>query len=274
MGQINQKWRAASLVRCATSGLARLLRIPEQQIALRFEVKQGPRINGVMKHKNSHLLVGYWSRLRQGRQVPDQTDIDPRQIKRLLSYTFILDCEIVARPIYRLAGTGLCERFGFELKGSGFLAHWESQSGMALAPLLRQALKLRQPVCLSSIAVTADNGMVELETTLTPVSFNGGEPRRFFGLVQLMSDPTPLLGHAIAYERLIASQLIQEDEDHQDQSLPPPPPPSVITRAHPKAPYLRLVISQDHPSLSAFGSDWLEALSRPAANNDELSLSS
>ena len=47
-----------------------------------------------MKHKNSHLLVGYWSRLRKGREVPDQTDIDPRAIKRLLSYTFILDCEI------------------------------------------------------------------------------------------------------------------------------------------------------------------------------------
>ena len=151
-----------------------------------------------MKHKNSHLLVGYWSRLRAGRDVPDQTDIDPRAIKRLLSYTFILDCENPARPIYRLAGTALCERFGFELKGTGFLAHWESQSGLALASLLRQALKLRQPVCLSSIAATADNGMVELETILTPVSFNGGEPTRFFGLVQMLSDPTPLLGRAIA----------------------------------------------------------------------------
>ena len=89
-----------------------------------------------MKHKNSHLLVGYWSRLRKGRDVPDQTDIDPRAIKRLLSYTFILDCENPARPLYRLAGTALCERFGFELKGTGFLAHWESQSGLALVSLL------------------------------------------------------------------------------------------------------------------------------------------
>ena len=110
-----------------------------------------------MKHKNSHLLVGYWSRLRNGRDVPDQTDIDPRQIKRLLSYTFILDCENPSRPVYRLAGTALCERFGFELKGTGFLAHWESQSGLSLASLLHQSLKLRQPICLSSIAATADN---------------------------------------------------------------------------------------------------------------------
>ena len=232
-----------------------------------------------MKHKNSHLLVGYWSRLRAGRDVPDQTDIDPRAIKRLLSYTFILDCANPSRPVYRLAGTALCERFGFELKGTGFLAHWESQSGLALAQLLRQSLKQCQPVCLSSIAATADNGMVELETILTPVSFNGQEPKRFFGLVQMLSDPTPLLGRAIAYERLIASQLIQEDEPlpHYDQNIPPPPPPpSMTVRPHPKAPYLRLVASQDHPHLSAFGAGdilqkMFDAFARlgAAANTDD-----
>jgi hypothetical protein len=212
-----------------------------------------------MKHKNSHLLVGYWSRLRKGREVPDQTDIDPRAIKRLLSYVFILDCENPARPLYRLAGTGLCERFGFELKGTSFLGHWESQSGLSLASLLRQALKVGQPLCLSSIAATADNGMVELETILTPVSLNGGAPTRFFGMVQMLSDPAPLLGRSIAYERLIGSQLIQEDEPlpcyDQDQDMPPPPPPPMMNlRAHPKAPYLRLVVSQERPALLNFGS--------------------
>jgi len=208
-----------------------------------------------MKHKNSHLLVGYWSRLRQGREVPDQTDIDPRAIKRLLSYTFILDCEKPSRPFYRLAGTALCERFGFELKGTSFLGHWESRSGLALSSLMRQALKLRQPICLSSIAATADNGMVELETVLTPVSFNGGEPTRFFGMVQMLSDPAPLLGRSIAYERLVSSQLIQEADPlpNYDQNQPPPPPPPAL-RTHPKAPYLRLVVSQESPALLQFGS--------------------
>ena len=232
-----------------------------------------------MKHKNSHLLVGYWSRLRKGRDVPDQTDIDPRAIKRLLSYTFILDCQNPSRPIYRLAGTALCERFGFELKGTSFLAHWEAESGLALASLLRQSLKIRQPVCLSSIAVPADNGMVELETILTPVSFNGEEATRFFGMVQMLGDPTPLLGRSIAYERLMGSQLIQEDEPlpSYDQHIPPPsPPPSRPMRSHPKAPYLRLVVSRERPSLLNFGSgDLLEKMAGlfnrwHAANNEDL----
>ena len=235
-----------------------------------------------MKHKNSHLLVGYWSRLRAGRDVPDQTDIDPRSLKRFLSYTFILDCENPARPLYRLAGTALCERFGFELKGTSFLAHWEAQSSLSLSPLLKQSLKMRQPVCLSSIAATAENGMVELETVLTPVSFNGGEPRRFFGMVQMLSDPTPLLGRTIAYERLIASQLIREDEPlplYDQANLPPPPPPPSggMPRGHAKAPYLRLVINRDNPNLSAFGAgDLLQKMfefvgGTRAANSDEQS---
>jgi hypothetical protein len=204
-----------------------------------------------MKHKNSHLLVGYWSRLRRGRAVPDQTDIDPRAIKRMLSSVFILDVENPARPIYRLAGTGLCERFGFELKGTGFLAHWEAQSSLALAALLRQALQLRQPVCLSSIGATSDCGMVELETVLAPISFNGEEPTRFIGMIQILSDQTLLAGKPIAFQRLAASQLIREDDPLPSfDNLPPPPPPSGLTaiRNHPKAPHLRLVVSQSRPA--------------------------
>jgi hypothetical protein len=204
-----------------------------------------------MKHKNSHLLVGYWSRIRRGRDVPDQTDIDPRAIKRLLSYSFILDCENPTRPIYRLGGTALCERFGLELRGTGFLSHWDARSALSLAGLLKQSLKTRKPLCLSSVAVTAGHETTDLETVLTPVSFNGGEPRRFFGLVQLLSDPTPLVGRVIAYEKLVASDLVEEDEP-QDQDRMPPPPTRVVLKSHPRAPYLGLVISQDQPNLSAF----------------------
>jgi hypothetical protein len=201
-----------------------------------------------MKHKNSHLMVGYWSRLRRGRAVPDQIDIDPRAIKRMLSSVFILDVENPARPIYRLAGTGLCERFGFELKGTGFLAHWEAQSSQALASLLRQALTLKQPVCLSSIGASAECGMVELETTLCPISFNDGEPVRFIGMIQVLSDQSRLNGKPIAFQRLAASQLIREDDplpSFNDLPPPPPPPPSGGLRlAATRAPHLRLVVSQ------------------------------
>lgn len=198
-----------------------------------------------MKHRNSHLLVGYWSRLRQGRAVPDQTDIDPRVIKRMLSSVIILDVQNPSLPIYRLAGTAVCERFGFELRGTGFLAHWEAQSSTTIPSLLRQALKLSQPVCLSSIGTSAA-GVVELETVLVPVSFNGGEPTRFIGTIQIFGDPTLLAGKPIAFQRLTASKLICEDDllPAFDNSPPPPSSGADTLRIHPQAQHLRLVVSR------------------------------
>ena len=93
-----------------------------------------------MKHRNSHLLVGYWSQLRQQRDVPDQTDIEPRAIKRILSYVFILDASEASQPVYRLAGTSQCDRYGIELKGTHFFERWEPESRATLASLLKQAL--------------------------------------------------------------------------------------------------------------------------------------
>ncbi|HEY2033343.1 MAG TPA: PAS domain-containing protein [Rhizomicrobium sp.] len=205
-----------------------------------------------MKHRNSHLLVGYWSRLRKGRDVPDQTDIDPRSIKRMLSHVFILEASNAAHPIYRLAGTSLCERYGSELKGTNFLSHWDGQSRNALAALMRQSLATRSPICLSSIASTADCGMVELETILAPVSFGDDGPTRFLGMVQVLSDISVLGGRAIAFERLVASQVVSENEPISVRDNPPPPPPArplQSLRSHPRAPHLRLVVS--HPSPEA-----------------------
>ncbi len=61
-----------------------------------------------------------------------------------------------------------------------------------------------------------------------------------------------------------ASELIQEDEPipYYDQNEPPPPPPpSQYLKAHPKAPYLRLVVSKESPALLSFGSgDFLQSM--------------
>jgi hypothetical protein len=203
-----------------------------------------------MKHRNSHLLVGYWSRLRRGRDLPDQADIDPRAIKRMLSHVFILEAADTTKPHYRLAGTALCDRFGFELKGTNFLSHWEAQSRSSLTLLLRQAIALKQPVCISSIGATAECGMVEMETILAPVTFGDEAPVRFIGLTQILSDTAQLGGKPIAFERLVGSQLVQEDEPLSNNTLPPPPmPPSDALRSHPRAPHLRLVVSRERPAI-------------------------
>jgi hypothetical protein len=125
-------------------------------------------------------------------------------------------------------------------------------------------MTLLQPICLSSIGATSDCGMVELETVLAPISFNGDGPTRFLGMTQILSDATQLAGRPIAFQRLIASQLVRESEPLANVNPPPPPmvpPGQQVMRNHPRAPHLRLVVSQDRPGNAQFGAqDMLEKM--------------
>ena len=88
--------------------------------------------------------------------------------------------------------------------------------------------------------------MIEIETVLMPISFGSDSAERFLGLAQVLTDVSPLIGRSISFERLVASSLVREDEEIDTIELPPPTPPSDESwRKHPRAPYLRLVVSHD-----------------------------
>ena len=193
-----------------------------------------------MKHRNSHFAVGYWSRVRRVTGVPDQADIDPKALKRLLPHVFLLDSRADGAFTYRLAGTALCERFGMELRDQNFLAHWDRESRVLLATLLRQSLRTKTPLCLTSIGATDDCRMIEIETVLMPIAFGGHEPERFLAVAHAMGDLYALGGRSIAFERLVASSFVQEGEAIDGLGTPLQP-----GWGHPKAPHLHLVSSRD-----------------------------
>jgi hypothetical protein len=202
-----------------------------------------------MKHRNSHLLIGYWGRTRRGREVPDQSDIDPRAIKRMLSHVFILEAQDAAHPVYRLAGTTLCDRFGRELRGTSYLSQWEARARETLALLLAQSLIAKSPLCLSAVGETAQSGMMEIETVLAPLTFGSGAPQRFLGITQFLGDCYELGGAPITLQRLMASKLIREGEPLHSENDPPAPPPFESSRRSGRAPHLQLVVSRDSPTL-------------------------
>ena len=63
-------------------------------------------------------LRDYWESKRQGRAMPARADIDPSELKPLLPYLIITD--LFTDPLrvrFRLAGTRVCEAFGFNVAG-------------------------------------------------------------------------------------------------------------------------------------------------------------
>jgi hypothetical protein len=204
-----------------------------------------------MKHRNSHFAVGYWSLIRRGRPAPDQSDVDPKALKRLLPFVFLLDARH-SSFVYRLAGTTLCERYGGELRGRDFLAQWDRESRKTLSTLLKNALTESKPLCLTSVGTTADCRMVEIETVLMPMTFNEGAPERFLGVAQVLTDATPLLGRAIAFEKLVASDLVGEIECAVPEPallapFPPPPPRRARGSRTSRGAHLKLVVNQARP---------------------------
>jgi hypothetical protein len=189
-----------------------------------------------MKHRNSHFALGYWSRIRHGHATPDQADVDPKALKRLLPFVFLLDAR-GASFTYRLAGTTLCERYGSELRGRDYLHHWDLDSRKRLSDLLRQSLRASVPVCVASVGANDDCRMVEIETMLMPIRFGGAHPERFLGVAQILTDVTSLAGRPITFERLVTANLIRDEEP----AAPTPPTPTNGWTSHPRAPHLRLV---------------------------------
>jgi hypothetical protein len=164
-----------------------------------------------MEHVNSDLMLCYWSSLRKGRIAPDQSDIEPRAIRKVLSTVFILDASVPSQPTYRLAGTQLCAWFGFELKGKNFLAHWDSQASETLAWLLHRGMTLHLPLCIHSLCSCGRDYTVSLETMLAPIGVGGSAPSRFIGLAQALDAEMPISGMNFAFQQLSGAHLCDAD---------------------------------------------------------------
>ncbi len=87
-------------------------------------------------------LRDYWESKQRGRAMPARADIDPSEIKPLLPYLLIAD--LFTDPLrvrYRLAGTKVCESFGFNIVGrwleelnvAAGIPFWVAQYGRLMA---------------------------------------------------------------------------------------------------------------------------------------------
>jgi hypothetical protein len=70
-------------------------------------------------------LIRYWEGLRQGADVPRRADVDPREIREALTYSFILDHIRPGTVRFRLAGQHLTELMGMDVRGMPLRSFFE-----------------------------------------------------------------------------------------------------------------------------------------------------
>jgi hypothetical protein len=106
--------------------------------------------------------------------MPSRGDIDPSDIKELLPYILIAD--LLADPVrvrYRLAGTKICETFGFDITG-----RWlHDFHGMSNVPFwvaqYARMLALRDPVYGRTTGTHRNVEVFRADWALLPLSADG-----------------------------------------------------------------------------------------------------
>jgi hypothetical protein len=163
-----------------------------------------------MKNKVSRQLLDYWNAQRGERRLPARNQIVPGEISSILGDTFMLTRD--ADPIFRLAGTRICEMFGRELKGTVFTSLWDARSHRMLRGLLDELAEENLGAVAAVIGATDEGAPVTLEMLLLPLGGGGAtEPRSIGTLVPMSGTPRPELqsvsGLALGTWRLVGPQL-------------------------------------------------------------------
>ncbi len=82
-------------------------------------------------------IRAYWEALRDGREVPFRSEIDPRGIERALEYAFVLERIAPQVARFRLAGMHLNDLMGMEVRGMPLTALFTPKSRTEVSDILQ-----------------------------------------------------------------------------------------------------------------------------------------
>lgn len=150
------------------------------------------RIDGMkgMIHPQIRALHRYFEELRGDREVPLRAEVDPRDMPCRASNLFILEDLGRGRLRFRLAGSGLLEAFGADLRGTDPRRIMQGRGGASLAALIAECLA--EPGIGCARLARADLPEEIWETLLLPMRSDAGGIDRVLGsLVPLAGTPAP-----------------------------------------------------------------------------------
>ena len=146
-----------------------------------------PEISFEMKHAGTRKLFEYWSDLRGGRTAPYKSEVTVQGIGRTLaSSTFVLEKLADGTRRFRLAGSGLYDVFGLELRGMSAHTMVELDGRERLDSLLDHCLS-GPSVCVIDCQAQAPEGAeLSIEILLAPLRSDFDQLSRILGAVNVL----------------------------------------------------------------------------------------
>jgi len=165
-----------------------------------------------MKQTASLWLFTYWNELRNGRKAPNRFEIEPKKIGPLLPETFILETDETRSFRFRLAGTRICETYGYELKGLDFISFWKDRNDREAVESLLHTIKEDGSAGLLEFTATNCEGEdCRFEIILLPLIHAGEQVNRIMGSLSSIDDPYWLGSKRLKSQKLDNLDLIWPD---------------------------------------------------------------
>ncbi len=143
----------------------------------------------IMKHQTSRQVYDYWNMLRNGRDAPLRSELEPCEMKSLLPDIMILEQEDPLTYLFRLAGTRLCSHYGQELRGKNLLNMWARHERESIESLLFSVTEDAAAAVLGFAASDDQGREVAMEMILLPMKQENGARTRIFGSLAALDRP-------------------------------------------------------------------------------------
>ena len=173
-----------------------------------------------MIHHEIRALYSYWEHLRGGRPCPDRTEVDPRDIATDARHLFVLEDLGGDNIRFRLAGTGLLEAFGLDLRGMSARAIMSGKSRESFAALIAETIA--EPG-VGYARLLAPDGTSVWEVVLLPLRGSFGTIDRVIGCLHPVTGEAPMPG-PVPLRFTIESMSIQPlttPEEAEEQAREP-----------------------------------------------------
>lgn len=135
-------------------------------------------------------FFAYWDDIRQGRRFPNRGDIDPIQMPvSILPHLVLIDVlSDIGGFRYRLVGTKVVERVGYELRGR-LASDGVVDDPQALCQSMALVASDAQPRHLWLGCDEGPQGFRSIEQVFTPVTRSGDQIDMLFGATVFHRDP-------------------------------------------------------------------------------------
>ena len=165
-----------------------------------------------MKQDGSVALFHYWNRLRKGRPAPKRTEIEPADIKSLLSDTFILERDMRGKAVFRLAGTRVCATHGGELKSLSFTSLWAEPDQALIDRLVRGVFDAHHVIVVTFDGRSRNGRANPFEMVILPL--NGGvDSPRCIGAISPVRKPFWLGADPIVEATIESVRVVDPEQE-------------------------------------------------------------